>query len=63
MADDIVQRLRESAEGWKFEADNAGQTDGVEELLAEAADEIEFLRTKLTELCERHGIERPAILK
>jgi hypothetical protein len=28
MTNNIVERLRESADGWKFEADNAGQTDG-----------------------------------
>jgi predicted ATPase len=50
MTNDIVERLRESADDWKFEADNAGRTGGVEELLAEAADEIERLRRRVRKL-------------
>jgi hypothetical protein len=51
MTNDIVERLRESAEDWKFEADNAGRTGGVEELLAEAADEIERLQKERDTWC------------
>jgi hypothetical protein len=59
---DILERLRDSADTWQFEADNAGQTGGVEDLLGEAADYIGFLRAELIELCERHGLERPKII-
>ena len=59
---DIAERLRDSADTWQFEAENAGQTGGVEDLLGEAADEIEMLRAELTELVVRHGLDWPAIL-
>jgi hypothetical protein len=43
----LVQRLRESADDWKSETGNGGRTNGVEELLAEAADEIERMQAIL----------------
>jgi hypothetical protein len=60
---DLVEELRNSAASWENEAVNGGRTNGVEDLLAEAAGAIERLQKDLTDLVVRYGLDWPDSLE